>query len=174
MSDRVEGYADAFLQVARAEGDATAVANELFHFARALERSDELRQTITDESLPPEKRQAIVEDLIGDKASPVTSGLVSFVVGVNRGRDLIAIIDRTVEKAAAQENREVAQVYSSVALDDDQQERLAEALSEALDKQVQVKVVVDPEVLGGLLVRVGDTVIDGSVRSRLDRIRETL
>lgn len=170
----MEGYSNAFFAVAQAEGDVNAVGNELFHFARALERSDQLRQTITDQTLPPEKRQAIVEDVIGDKASPVTSGLVSFVVGLDRGRDLVAIIDRMVEKAAAEHNREVAEVHSSVPLDGDQQERLAEALSEALDKQVEVKVVVDPEILGGLLVRVGDTVLDGSVRHRLDRLRETL
>ena len=174
MSERVDGYAAALLEVAKAEGDLGRVSDELFRFARALERSDDLRQTLTDQELPPEKRQAIVEELVGRRASPLTANLVSFVVGAGRARDLVPIIDRLVEKVAAEEEREVAEVRSSVPLDDEQRDRLAEALSSSLGKQVEVKVVVDPAVMGGLVATVGETVIDGTVRHRLDQLRERL
>jgi F-type H+-transporting ATPase subunit delta len=174
LSDRVDGYAAALLEVAKAEGQLGRVGDELFRFARALERSDDLRQTLTDQELPPEKRQAIVEDLIGRRASPLTASLVSFVVGAGRARDLVPIIERLVERAAAEEDREVAEVRSSVPLDDEQQERLAKALSRNLGKQIELKVVVDPDVMGGLVATVGDTVIDGTVRHRLEQLRETL
>lgn len=174
MTDTVDGYATAFLEVARAEGELERVSDELFLFARGLERADDLYQTLTDQNLPAEKRQTIVLELLGPKALPITGSLVAFVVGAGRTRDLVAIIDRLVQKAAAEVDKEVAEVHSSVPLDEDQQKRLAKALSENLGKQVEVKVVVDPDVLGGLMARVGDTVIDGTVRHRLDQLRESM
>ena len=172
--DRIDGYASALFEVARAEGSLDEVEDELFRFARTLEGSDELRGALTNQELTGEKRQAIVEELLGGKSTPLTASLVSFVVGAGRSRDLPKIISRLVERAAAERQHEVAEVRSAIPLDDDQRRRVAEALSAALDKQVDVKVVVDPTVLGGLVARVGDTVIDGSVRHRLERLREAL
>ncbi|HEX2274561.1 MAG TPA: ATP synthase F1 subunit delta [Acidimicrobiales bacterium] len=174
MSDRVDGYASAIFEVARAEGALDEVEDELFRFARVLEGSDDLRSTLTDANLPAERRQAIVEDLLGGKALPLTTSLVSFVVGAGRAKDLPAIIDRLVRRAAAERRHAVAEVRSAVELDDNQRKRLAEALSSNLGKDVEVKVIVDPSVMGGLSARVDDTVIDGTVRHRLDRLRESL
>jgi F-type H+-transporting ATPase subunit delta len=173
-SARIDGYASALFEIAKAEGNLDEVEDELFRFARALEGSDELRYALTDELVPAERRQAIVEDLLGRKASHVTASLVSFVVGAGRGRDLPAIIAKLVERAASEKDRTVAEVRSAVALTEDQQHRLGAALANATGKQVEVKVVVDPSILGGLVATVGDTVIDGSVRTRLDQIRSIL
>jgi len=172
--DRIDGYAAAIFEVARAEGSLDAVEDELFRFARILEGSDELRQTLTDQTLPPEKRQAIAEDLLGGRASPMTANLVSFVVGLGRAKDLPEIIHRLVERAAAERQKVVAEIRSAIPLDEAVQKRLAEALSKSLGKQVEVKVIVDPEVLGGVVARVGDTVIDGTIRHRLEQLRESL
>lgn len=170
----VDGYASAFFDVARVEGVVEEVEDQLFRFARILDGSDELRQTLTDAALPPERRQLIVEDLLSGKALPLTTALVSFVVGAGRARELADIIDRFVERAAANRQQVVAEVRSAVPLDDEVRARLARALSANLGKQVEVRVVVDQSVLGGLAARVGDTVIDGTVRHRLDLLRETL
>jgi len=174
MSDRIEGYAHALFEIAKAEGNLDEVEDELFRFARAIEASDELRNALTDELVPAEKRQAIVEDLLGHKASQTTTALVSFVVGSGRGRDLPAIIAKLVERAASEKDKAVAEVRSAVPLTADQQHRLAAALANATGKQVEVKIVVDPSVLGGLVASVGDTVIDGTIRTRLDQIKSLL
>jgi AcrR family transcriptional regulator len=87
---------------------------------------------------------------------------------------LEAIVDRFVELAVAERDREVAEVRSAVPLTDADVERLREALSRATKKNVEVKVVIDPEVLGGIVTRMGDLVIDGSVRHRLDQLREQI
>jgi F-type H+-transporting ATPase subunit delta len=173
-NDRIDGYAHALFEVAKAEGNLDEVEDELFRFARAVEASDQLRNALTDELIPAERRQAIVEDLLGHKASTTTTALVSFVVGAGRGKDLPAIIAKLVERAAAEKERAVAEVRSAVPLNEDQQHRLAAALANATGKQVEVKVVVDPSIVGGLLATVGDTVIDGSVRTRLDQIKSLL
>ena len=93
------------------------------------------------------------------------------VVAAGRARDLPAIIDSLVAMAAAESGRAVAEVRSAVDLTDDQKARLAEAVARATGKQIDLKVVVDPTVLGGLVTTIGDTVIDGSVKTRLEQLK---
>lgn len=175
MSDnRIEGYARALFEIARAEGTIDEVEDELFRLARTLESSDALRNALTDEKIPVARREGIVEDLLGGKATGTTVQLVSMVVGGGRGRDLPAIIDRLVQRASSAKQLEVAEVRSAVELTADQQTRLAAALANATGKQVNLKVVVDPSVLGGIVATVGDTVIDGSIRTRLDNVKGRL
>jgi F-type H+-transporting ATPase subunit delta len=174
MSERIEGYASALFEVARAEGTLDDVEDELFRFARSYESSDELRNSLTDELIPAARRQAIVEDLLGDKATPTTVQLISMVVGSGRSRDLPAIVDRLVERAAQAKRLAVAEVRVAVPLTEDQQDRLKAAIANATDKDVTLKVVVDPSVIGGLVATVGDTVIDGTVRTRLDQLKSRL
>jgi len=175
MSDaRIDGYARALFEVARAEGTLDEVEDELFRFARSFESSDSLRNALTDDLVPAAKRQAIVEDLLGGKATPTTTQLVSMVVGSGRGRDLPAIIDKLVQRAASSKQLEVAEVRSAIALTDDQQTRLKAALANATGKQVTLKVIVDPSIIGGIVATVGDSVIDGTVRTRVDQLKSRL
>ena len=175
MSDnRIEGYARGLFEIARAEGTLDEVEDELFRFARSFESSDALRTALSDEQIPPAKRQAIIEDLLGGKATSTTTQLISMVVGSGRTRDLPAIVDLLVARASPAKHQEVAEVRTAVALTADQQTRLAAALVNATGKQVNLKVVVDPSVLGGIVATVGDTVIDGSVRTRIDQLKSRL
>jgi len=170
----IDGYAKGLFEVARAEGTLDEVEDELFRFARSFEASDELRSTLTNDQIPPSRRQSIVEDLLGGKATPTTVQLISMVVGSGHTRDLPAIIDRMVERAAASKDLTVAEVRSAVMLTADQQDRLKAALANATGKNVDLKVVVDPSVLGGLVATVGDVVIDGTVRTHLDQLKSRL
>ena len=175
MSDsRIEGYARGLIEIARAEGTIDEVEDELFRFARSYESSEELRNALSDEQIPASKRQAIVEDLLGGKVTPTTTQLISMVVGSGRSRDLPAIVDKHVARASTAKNLEVAEVRTAVALTPDQQTRLAAALANATGKEVNLKVVVDPSVLGGIVATVGDTVIDGTVRTRIEQLKSRL
>lgn len=171
---RIEGYARGLFEIARAEGTIDEVEDELFRFARLYENSDELRGTLGDEQIPAAKRQAIVEDLLGGKVTSTTTQLISMVVGSGRARELPAIVDKLVARASRAKNLEVAEVRTAIALTEDQQTRLAAALANATGKQVNLKVVVDPSVLGGIVATVGDTVIDGTVRTRIEQLKSRL
>ena len=171
---RIDGYARALFEVAQAEGSLDEVEDELFRFARSFETNDALREALTDEQIPASRRQAIVEDLLGGKATPTTKQLISMVVGSGRARDLPAIIEQLVQRASSSKNLEVAEVRTAVPLTEDQQTRLAAALANATGKAVNVKVIIDPSVLGGIVATVGDTVIDGSVRTRIDQLKSRL
>ena len=171
---RVEAYSQAFLEVARAEKQGGAIEDDLFRFARALDASDDLRTALGDRTVPAERRIAIVEELMGGTGLPASVGLVSMVVGADRAAELPAVVDRFLELSAEERKHEVAEVRAAVPLDERLRDRLAKALSDATGKEVEVKVVVDPNVLGGVVARIGDTVIDGSVRHRLDQLKERL
>lgn len=172
--DRVEAYAHALLEIAQAEERLNDIEDELFRFARTVEGNDDLRMAISNPGMPLERRAAIVDELLEHRALPTTRALATFIVGAGRGHDLPSIIHRFVELAAQTREHAVAEVRSAVALDDQQRARLAEALSRATGKNVEVKVAVDPTVMGGLVATIGDTVIDGTVRHRLDQLKETM
>jgi len=176
MSDNglVDGYAKGLFEVAKAEGTLDEVEDELFRFARSYESSDQLRGALSNDEIPPGKRQAIVEDLLGGKATPTTVQLISMIVGSGHSTDLPAIVDRMVQRAASSKDMEVAEVRSAIALSAGQQERLRAALANATGKNVALKVIVDPAILGGIVATVGDTVIDGTVRTHLDQLKSRL
>ena len=170
MSDSIDAYAAALFAVLAAEGQPEA-DDEILRFAQALEGNDELRSALADPGVSASRRQQIVEDLLGGKAADVTVAAVSLVVGAGRAADLPAIARALVTRHAAAGGREVAEVRSAVALSDDQKNRLAASLKQATGKDVDVRVTVDPSVLGGIVTTIGDTVIDGSVRSRLAQVK---
>jgi F-type H+-transporting ATPase subunit delta len=171
---RVEAYANAMLEVARVEGHLAEVEDELFRFARTFEANDELRMALSDPALPVERRLAVIEDLLGAKALRSSVALASFVVAAGRAGELPEIVDRFVELAASERKRAIAEVRSAIPLSSEQIEQLRVAINRATDKEVEVKVVVDPSVLGGIVATVGDIVIDGSVRHRLEQLKEQI
>ena len=174
MAERIEAWARALLEIARAEGNLSEVEDELFRFARIVEGNDDLRTALSNPGQPADRRAAIVDELLENRSLQTTRAIAAFIVGAGRGHDLPGIVARFVELAAESREHEVAEVRSSVPLDDTQVQRLAAALSKATKKNIEVRVVVDPTVMGGLVATIGDTVIDGTVRHRLDQLKETL
>lgn len=174
MSERIDGYAAAAYALASAEGELDRVEQELFAMGKAMETSPDLRSTLTDPRLPLERKEAIVRDVVGPHASRVTVNLVSMFVAQGRGGDLPDIVTALAEKRAASVGKTLAEVRTAVPLDDATVTRLASALEKKTGRPVEVRVVVDPAVLGGVVTRVGDMVIDGSVARHLRSLRETV
>ena len=174
MADRVDVYARALLDIVSVEGHLDDVEDELFRFARIIEGNDDLRMTLANPGLPLDARAAIVDELLESRALPTTKAIATFIVGAGRGHDLPAIVNRFVELAAQTREHAVAEVRSAVPLDDTQRRRIEEALSRSPGKRVEVTVIVDESVLGGIVATVGDTVIDGTVRHRLDQLKEQI
>ena len=172
--DLITGYAEAMFSVAGAEGVLTVVEDELYGFAKALEQNTALREALTDATLPTENKKAVVAELLGDRANPVTVNLLGFVIDAGRSREIPDVVQALAERAAGERDHALAEVRSAVALSDAQRDRLAQALSQATGRTVDVKVVVDPAVVGGVVARVGDEVFDGSVATLLDRAKQQL
>ena len=177
MTDKdalVRGYAEALYRVAEAEGELEVVEDQLYAFAKFAERDTRVREALTDPGLPTENKKGLIADALGERANPIAVHLLGFLVEQGRARELDRIIDAFAEVSAARRERAVAEVRSAVPLDEERRARLAEALSTAVGHPVEVKVVVDPTLVGGLVATVGDEIFDGSVRSRLADAREHL
>ncbi|MBI3648296.1 MAG: ATP synthase F1 subunit delta [Actinobacteria bacterium] len=168
----VRGYAQALFSVAEAEGVLAKVEDELFAFAKALEQQAPLRQALTDAALPAENKKGVIRDLLGERAHPVTGNLLGFVVESGRARELGRIVEELARLAAERRQLALAEVRSAVPLSEQQRKRLAAALSRATGRAVEVKVVVDPGVVGGVVARVGDEVFDGSIAARLEDAKQ--
>jgi F-type H+-transporting ATPase subunit delta len=168
----IHGYAEALFRVVRAEGELDRVEDELYRFGKVLETNHELKQALADQTMDKGQRAKILEELLGDKVSEHTLGLLTFIVSQGRARQLPQILEEVSDLAAEARDSVVAEVRTAVPLDADQRSKLAEALSKATGKRVEVKVLVDPSVIGGVFAKVGDTVIDGTIKHRLEQLRE--
>lgn len=171
-SDRLAGYASALLDIARTEGDVDAFVDAFYSAAKSISSTPELRETLTDARIPVGRKQGIVQDLLGPLVDNVVVASINFVIAVGETRSLEEIASRVAELVAEHEGSVVAEVQSAVALDAGQVARLEAALSKATGKRVQAKVVTDPTLMGGLVAKIGDTIFDGSVKSRFADVRE--
>ena len=170
----VEGYARGIYLVARAEGAVDRVEDELYRFARAFESNPDLGRQLGDQHIDVATRLGIISDLLQGKAHPQTIAALMYIVQSERARQLPAIADAVVSLAAGSRRSSVAEVRSAIPLDDEQVRRLAASLEQSTGRSVEVKVVIDPDVVGGVVVRMGDTVIDGTVARRLADMRTAM
>ena len=172
--DTVRGYAQALLSVAEAEGVLDRVQDELYAFAKAVERNGDLREALTDAALPPDRKKAVIDELLGERAHPTTATLVGFLVDAGQARRIGAIAEELAKEAAHRSERTLAEVRVAVPLSDAKKSLLADALERATGHPVELKIDVDPAVIGGVVARVGDEVFDGSLASRLTEAKQYL
>jgi F-type H+-transporting ATPase subunit delta len=173
-AERLNGYASAVLEAVADSGDLGEVEDEMFRFSRVVDGSDGLRTALGDGDLPAAVRRGLVVDLLSGKASAATTGMAAYATQVGRPRDYTSLLGELVERVAEESNRRVAEVRAAVDMDDGQRRRLGEALKRLTGRDVDVRVAVDRSVLGGFVATIGDTVVDGSARHRLDLLKERL
>jgi F-type H+-transporting ATPase subunit delta len=167
-------YADAIHSIASAEGDIANTRAELQAFSQAMQNNTELRSTLANALLPADTRNGIVDDLLKGKASNVTRSIVGLIVNAGRAGDFSEIVNQFMAKAATSSGKRLAVVRSAVPLSAEQQARLANALAKQAGGPVELHTEIDPSVVGGVVTTLGDTVIDGTVRSRINKMREAL
>jgi F-type H+-transporting ATPase subunit delta len=164
----------AALGVAERSGTLDEVEDELFRFSRILAAQPRLRLLLEDRAAPADRRVELLDRLIGRRVNATTRQLLDQAVRSPRGRTLERVVGELVELAAARRERYVAYVTASAPLTAEQEERLTATLARIYGRQISLRLAVDPELLGGLVVKVNDEVIDGSVASRLDDARSRL
>jgi F-type H+-transporting ATPase subunit delta len=171
---RLSGYAERVLEELSAAPELEEVENELFAIARLLDGNRTLRQTLGDQNLPVSGRVAVVDDLLAGACRPATVRLMRYLLRAGHVRDLVGACEWLVGLAAAERGRRVATVRSAVVLRPTERRRIAAALSRIVGREVEVRGIIDPTVVGGVLVSVGDLIIDGTVRLRVERLRDLL
>ena len=144
--------------------------DQLFRFARLVESNPDLRNLLSDRSIELSKRQELVEGLLTGRATDATIVLAKRAVAA-RERTFGQTIEGYVTLAAAQKNRVVATVRVAKPLSSSQRERLRIALRKKVGREVAIQEVIDPEILGGVRVELGDEIFEGTVSDRLESAR---
>lgn len=170
-TSRTAAYADAVVAMATGDDVVDLVETELMTVARAVETNRELRDRLIDTLVPVSQRLKFVESEALTAAHPTTRAALAMVIAGDRAGDLMDIAQAVSTKAAARRDRELAEVHVAAPLDDARREELTRALERATGKTLEVKVFVDPSIVGGVRARIGDTVIDGSIARRLEDVR---
>ncbi|MFE2072783.1 F0F1 ATP synthase subunit delta [Streptomyces misionensis] len=169
LVDALEELADiADLTAVEKRGNLDEVEDELFRFGRIVSSSTELRAALTDRSADGRAKTELLHRLLGGRARPATERLVVRLVTAPRGRSLEAGLESLSKLAAERRDRMVAVVTSAVPLSDTQKQRLGAALGKLYGRRMHLNLDVDPDVVGGMRVQVGDEVINGSLADRLD------
>ncbi|MGH4021897.1 MAG: F0F1 ATP synthase subunit delta [Pseudonocardiaceae bacterium] len=172
LVDALEELAwQAVLAEAERDGSIEEVEDELFRFGRTLAAEPKLASLLADEAAPADRRVELLGTVLAGKVRPVTQRLLEQAVRAPRERRLDDLVEQLVERTAARRDRHVAHVTAPGPLSEEQERRLAEALGRIYRRPVSLQVELDPDLLGGLVVRMGDEVIDGSVSGQLTRAR---
>ncbi|MBQ0984024.1 F0F1 ATP synthase subunit delta [Streptomyces sp. F63] len=171
LVDAIEELAStAELIAAQRSGVLDDVEDELFRFGRIVASSPELRAALAERGTEPRAKAELLRRLLGGRANPVTERLVVRLVTHPRGRSLDGGLDALSKLAADRRDRLVAVVTSAVPLSDEQKRRLGDGLARLYGRQMHLNLDVDPAVLGGIQVRIGDEVINGTIADRLDEV----
>jgi F-type H+-transporting ATPase subunit delta len=158
----------ALLKLAEVNDEVDALEDQLFRFGRILDAEPHLTTVLSDYSAPAEGRIALLDKVIGgDGVNETAKALLEQTVSLLRGERADEAVLDLAELAVARRGEIVAHVIAPAELSDAQRNRLTDVLTRIYGHPVAVQLHVDPEVLGGLSVVVGDEVIDGSISSRL-------
>lgn len=171
--NRVAGYAAAVFETLET-AEIEEIEDQLFRFARTVESNPPLRRALGNRDLPVPVRQQVMGDLLGDKAAAPAVRLAAYAIKGGRARDVVGTLDALVVAAARARGWRVARVMSADDVGADQRRGLGDALAQLTGSPVELQVTVDPALLGGVVVQVGDLLIDGTARHRLDQLQEHL
>lgn len=170
----VKAYAQALYQIALAEDAVDKAEDELFQIRKMMESQRELREFLRDPNLPADGKKKALSEILADKASRLTINHLEFVIDQGRGDLIPQIAEVFSDTVFAARNQAVAEVTTAIPLTPELSESLQKKLSQVIGREVVIKNLVDESILGGVVVRLEDRVINGSVRHSLDELHESL
>ena len=166
--------ARALFAASEVKAELDRVEDEVFAFERAIAASGELELMLANPNMTAKDRANVINDLVGKTFSPTAILLVNHAISHRHGRSITSTLGDLQKLAAARRGRVLAEVTAAIALTSDQEQRLTNALTAIYKQDVQVQVSIDKKVIGGVAVRVGDEVIDGTIASRLAQVKRQL
>jgi F-type H+-transporting ATPase subunit delta len=170
---RVGGYARAIFETL-STAQLEEMEDELFRFAQIVGSTPALRGALVDRDVAVEARQGLVSQLLEGKVQPSTVNLVRYAVAGGRARDIVGTLNWLVEQTAAARGWRIARVRAAAPVDESQQSELSASLTDLAGFPVELQVVIEPSLLSGAVIQIGDLQVDATARGRLDALREHL
>ncbi len=174
LNDIARGYAEGLYGLARLEGVADALSDQFFDIKKGIAASADLRSFLDDENIPADEKKKALGEIISAKVSPLLRNCVDTLIDMNRAELIPEVAETYITFVEELKNKVIAEVTSVVELTPEEREKLAVELDKATGKTVSIKTVVDESVLGGLVIRIEDKVIDLSLRKKLHDLRSSL
>lgn len=162
------------LTAAERDGQIEQVEDELFRVSRLLEANPTLASLLTDFTKPADRRNALLTGLLGSQIGNYTAHLLTQTISLLNGQPAESAVDQLAQLAAAMRGETVAHVVSAAELSDAQKQRLGGVLAEIYHRKISVQTEIDPSIIGGLRIGVGDEVIEADIATRLAKAAETL
>lgn len=172
--NKAQSYAASLIELARAEESLDVVDKDLKLATSTFLGHLDLKKSLMDKSLPASKKEVIVEEIFGDQLSRLTRNFLQLLVGMDQIGLLPDVADEFTKNLEAVENKAVAEVTTAIPLEPEFSARLTKQLSEMTGREVTIRAVVDPAIVGGIVVRVGGKLLDGSIRNQLGRLRDKM
>ncbi|HMO00791.1 MAG TPA: ATP synthase F1 subunit delta [Miltoncostaeaceae bacterium] len=166
-------YAEALFEAASDAGTVDAVAGEIAGFAEAVEESADLRQFLDNPEIEARVKKEAVKEL-SSSATPITANFLQVLIDRGRITEFPEIARAFAERVAAAEGRLEVEAVTAVPLPDDLRSRIVDEIARKTGRSVDLTESVDPEIVGGLVLRIGGAVVDGSVRHRIEELRAAL
>lgn len=170
---RVGGYAQALYE-SMSTAQLEEMEDALFRFARIVESTPALRTVLSDRDEPMTSREGIVDRLLEGKVATSTLTLVRYVIAGGRARDFVGTLDWLVEQTAKARGWRIARVRAATEIEEAQRLQLSDTLATLVGAPVELQVVLDPNLLSGAVIQIGDMQVDASARGRIDALREHL
>lgn len=170
----VSAYAESLFRLASAEEIADRVEEELHELERLYQSNAEMKEFINNPRVKAEGKKDALFELLGDKLSRVMLNHVNLIIDQERGRMLPKIAEQYYRLAGEARAKITAEVITAVPISDDTRAKLGEQLGKLTKKDVYIRTRVEESILGGAIVRVGDKVLDGSVRNKLNQLKKQM
>ena len=168
-------YANAFADIAIAQGAPQTAVKQLADFGDAFAESSELRNFLGSPAVNTQAKHRVIEKIIAQQGGGrIVRNFLFVILDHHRAHMLPEIIAAVQEVVRQRQGIAEADVSSAVELSTAQKSELAKTLSRLTGKRIEPKYSLDPALLGGAIARVGDTIYDGSLRSRLAEMRTRL
>jgi F-type H+-transporting ATPase subunit delta len=166
-------YAEALLQAAKEKGRVDAVRQEFDEFAVALEGSEELRHFLANPQIESQTKGAVLGDLLGG-ADEIFVNFLRLLAEKDRIGEVVQVHEEWTRLLAREERVLELELTTAIELSDEEADRLVSEIEEASGRRVEATRIVDPGLIGGLVVQAGSVRLDASVRGRLEQLREEL
>jgi F-type H+-transporting ATPase subunit delta len=167
-------YARALFEMAQAEGVISRVEEELFRLRELLKNNPDLLEFLKDPNVRHEGKRKALSDLFQGRVHPLVLNTLITLSDQDRAGRVLQVIEEFSASAASATQKVSGEITTAIPLDNATLTRLATELSRITGKSVQLFQKVDPSILGGAIIKVGEQIIDGSLRRKLDQIKERL
>lgn len=174
MKIKADAYAASLLELARAEGITEKIDHDFGLIAETVGGNLGLKETLKDAKIDASKKEAVIDEIFGGKVTDTAKNFLQFLAGMGRVDDLGVVAKELSLLIQAEEKKILADVTTAIPLDEAMTERLIKQLSAMTGKEVKIHARVDKAILGGIIVRMGGKLLDGSISSRLENLRSQM